>query len=86
MKTITNLDEFIDSVMNDSDARATWSVKTFMDGLNRKIIKALKNNQQVNVDVYIAWHQMYALLGTEATRERIRATALGVKDWLKSNV
>jgi len=86
MKTITTLDEFMDSVMNDSDARATWSVKTFMDGLNRKIIKALKNNQDVSVDVYIAWHHMYSLLGTEASRERLRTTALGVKDWLKSNV
>jgi hypothetical protein len=86
MKTITTFDEFMDSVMNDSDAKATWNVKTFMDGLNRKIIKALKNNQEVEVDVYIAWHQLYALLGTEASRERIRSTALGIKDWLKSTV
>lgn len=82
---IITLDDFMDSVMKVSGERAEWKSKEFMDTLAFRIVDTIKKRRVVSGDVFTAYFHLYALLGKRASRERIRASALGVKDWLRSN-
>lgn len=84
MKAITTIDEFTDAVIELSADRDKHKADEFMQQLNHRIQKALKEGTPVQGDVYYAWFQLYSLIGQKPTRTRIRASALGIKDWLKS--
>lgn len=83
MQKISTIDEFMDAIMTLSDKQSDWIVKVFMDKIHSGILKSLKAGEPVQIKVYIAWHHMYSLLGVKASKERLRSTALGVKDWLR---
>ena len=83
MATITSLDEFMDAVITISDEQAEWIVKHFMDRVNIRIIRAIREEKIVSTDVFMAWHHMYSMLATKASREKIRVTAQSVKQWLQ---
>jgi hypothetical protein len=84
MDPITNIDEFTDAVIQLTEARDTVHTGHFMQQLNLRIQSALKKEIPVSADVYTAWFRLYSLLGQKSNRSRVRSSALGIKDWLKS--
>jgi hypothetical protein len=81
--SIRSLDEFMDAVIIITEEKSDWEVKPFMDRLNKIIVSSMKNGQMVSADVMIAYFNLYTLLGNKASRQRIRASASAVKNWIR---
>jgi hypothetical protein len=85
MKDIRNLEEFIDAVMKLTSEREEWKTRELMNTLSIHILHPIKSGIAVDGDVFTAFFHLFALLGTKASREKIRGAALGVKGWLQAS-
>jgi hypothetical protein len=86
VKTIYNIEEFMDAVIVISQDKSDWDVKPFMDSLQKHILASMKTGQMVSADVMVAYFNLYTLLGNKASRQRIRAAALAVKSWIQHRI
>lgn len=83
VKSITNIEELLDAVMILSADKSDWDVKPFMESLQRVIVSSMKSGLMVSADAMVGYFTLYSLLGNKASRERIRASAQAVKNWVR---
>ena len=84
MEQVRNMDELHDAVFAISQEQASWNRTHFTKRIFKLILHGLEEKDTVESNVYIAWFHMCYLLPKTASRERVRATFLGIKDWLKN--
>jgi hypothetical protein len=83
IKSIQTLEEFMDAVIIITEEKSEWDTKSLMDRLTKIIVGTMKNGQMVSAEVMIAYFNLHTVLGNKASRQRIRASASGVKSWIQ---
>jgi hypothetical protein len=81
---VTKLEQLVDYVMHLSQERQEWKTTELMHRIEREIIRTVKEKHNVEGSVYVAYFHLGALLPNKCSRERIRSTILGIRDWLRN--
>jgi hypothetical protein len=82
-RTITTPDEFVDVGMSLSSEHVDWKTEDYMKKMHLFVLRGAKSGK-ANKVVYELYFVLHAMLSTSkmVSQTRIRATILGMSDWL----